>query len=330
MVEGPGRAGPRSGYRRISGTPYELPREREDPRTLAHLANRCLERARDELDRGDYNEAAVSFSMGARKLLSIAGNCAWDGAIEWIERSIAPRERAIELFHRVGRTLDEARDISFLGKAYSRLGVLRQDKKALMRSVVERSVALELFREQGRIDLQAEELSYLADDFRALGRQNEEYQLRRHFYLLAHHYSEAALKLYSRYLRGSYLVERMRHEEGFSARALYFAALLTTDLAQLADICAARDKNLELAIRWKKSGLLSWAIKALAMAVKVQKNLALNLLTNQQEVRYALELTGQLQSWVVEEGNEEGVANLDNKIRELEEILRALTVPVSA
>lgn len=107
----------------------------------------------------------------------------------WAERSMEPRIKAIE-------------NLSFLGKAYSRLGIIKRDRNALMRSVIERSVALEMFTRFNRKNAMGGEQSFLADDFRALGKMSTGPELRHHFYLKAHKCSEEAIKLFPYYLTG--------------------------------------------------------------------------------------------------------------------------------
>lgn len=210
-----------------------------------------LERARGELARGDANEAAVSFSTAARRCMERSGLGDRGGAIEWVERSIEPRLRAIEFFRQVGRRLDEARDRSFLGKAFSRLGVMQKDQKLLVRAVFERTLALELFRDLRVVKLEAEELSYLADDFRAMGWLEVDLQQKRYLFAKAGSYSEAALPLYPRFLRGLELEERKLHEEGFLALARGSAALCADEPAE---IRAARDSCYVMAERLIRYG----------------------------------------------------------------------------
>jgi hypothetical protein len=210
-----------------------------------------LERAEGELARGDANEAAVSFSTVARKCMDRAAIGDWESAIGWIERSKTPRMRAIELFHRVGRQLDEARDRSFLGKAFTRLGVMRKDQRLLARGVFERTLALELSRELRLVKLQAEELSYLADDFRAMGWLETDPRLRSYLYLKSVSYSEAALGLYPSFLTGEELETRKLHENGFIAQAKGYAALCEKDREEVRN---ARDRCRSLADRLGKCG----------------------------------------------------------------------------
>lgn len=287
--------------------------------------------AESHLASGNTKEAAVAFSTAARRSMELAGRFQWDGAIEWLERSIGPRQKAIKYYGCVGRGLDEARDISFLGKAYSRLGILEQDQRALMRSVIERSLALELFKDLGRMDLAAEEHSYLADDFRALGRFSKDREMKHHFFLTAHRHSEEAVKIYPGYLRGPELISRIRHETQFSAQALAGAAFVFVDQTHLSNIQAARDKNLHIAEELKRSGFSAEALHALSLAAKLQRSLCREILTNIQEINYALDLTLRLRKWLVEEGKDEtGLSRLDEKIIELQKLLGSLTVPASA
>jgi hypothetical protein len=250
MVEGPGSVGPRGG-RRSSWPPHGASREYRDPQALERWIEQGLKRADDELARSDANEAAVSYSTVARKCMDRASIGDREAAIDWIARSIDPRTRAIELFHQVGRQLDEARDHSFLGKAFSRLGIMRKDQRSLARGVFERTLALELFRQLRQVKLQAEELSYLADDFRAMGWLENDPQLKRYILIKSSGYSDAALQLYPRFLMGEELEERKLHEEGFIALASGCAALCAKDPVE---IRAARDRCQEMADRLIRHG----------------------------------------------------------------------------
>ncbi|MBI5700005.1 hypothetical protein HZC35_06880 [Candidatus Saganbacteria bacterium] len=292
----------------------------------------CLARADNHLEEGDRFRAAENFSTAARICMELAGRFKEaESEIHWLERSKQPRTLAIENYQFVGEDLNEARDISFLGKAYSRLGILKQNKRSLMRSVVERSLALELFIKMNRKNMMAEELSYLADDFRALGKLSQEAEERHHFFRMAHGCSQAAIRLYPQYLREGELANRLMHEEQFSVLALANATFALFDLEHVADIRAARDKNLEIAVKLKKMGLLSTAINSLGIAAKLQRKMAKELLTNPEEINLAIELMLQFRIWTAETGaEEERLEYSDKKIQELGELLRSLTVPVSA
>jgi hypothetical protein len=172
-------------------------------------------------------------------------------ALKWVEESIKPRMKAIDLFHKVRRPIDEARDRSFLGKAFSRLGVMQKDRRLLARAVFERTLAFEMFRELGLVKQQAEELSYLADDFRAMGWLETNPQIRRYIFLKACDYSKLALEFYPRFLIGEELEGRRLHEKSFIALAMGCAALCVEDQTE---ILAARDKCRSLADQLMECG----------------------------------------------------------------------------
>ncbi|MFA4905125.1 MAG: hypothetical protein WC645_01335 [Candidatus Margulisiibacteriota bacterium] len=210
-----------------------------------------LQRANTELARGDNNEAAVSFSTAARKCMDRARIGDWETAIKWLERSIGPRQTAIELYRQVGRPIDVARDHSFLGKAFSRLGVMKNEHGLLACALLERTMAMVLFRKLNLVGQQAKELSYLAEDFRARGWQETEPKLRRDFYLKSVGYSERALALYPRFFMGEELAARKLQEEGFIAQAKGYAALCERDREE---VRKARNLCRSLADRLAKSG----------------------------------------------------------------------------
>jgi len=245
MVEGPGGLGPR-GFR-SSPPPNGTARKLHSPQEI----RQGLESAKDELARGEVNRAAVSFSTVARWCMDRSRIGDRQAAIDWLTRSMEPRERAIDLFQQVKRPLDEALDHSFLGKAHSRLGVIQKNQRLLARGVFERTLALELFRRLGKIELQAGELHYLAEDFRSMGWLETDPQIKRYIFLKAGSYSDAALNLYPRYLVGEELEERKLREKGFSALAKGCAALCVNDPVE---IRSAKDRCHSLADRLIKSG----------------------------------------------------------------------------